>query len=185
MHSNSMLLGLAVAPLPGYGVQGKVPARFAHLVELKKSVRDKAWTHWTAAPGVATHNSGKNKSSSKNKIRLTAGTATTAGGATNASGTTVDLPSAQTSSLPTTQGSDTTSNAAVHHSSIHAGDTIAPDTAQSTEMDVDAQFIVTETVNIPNNKQKTQFALTRPAKKLCRRQPFEKGYFLTDTYIED
>eukprot|EP01032_Pedospumella_encystans_P016544 gene16544-18873_t len=96
MHLNGNMLGLAVAPLPGFGILGKVPSRFAHLVELKKSVRDKAWAHWMAAPGLVTHNashkskqsassSGNNNSSgnngaSKSKIRLTAGTGGNAGG---------------------------------------------------------------------------------------------------------
>lgn len=55
MQMNGNVLGLAVPPFPGYGVSGKVPGRYAHLVALKMSVRDKAWQLWQTAPGVVTH----------------------------------------------------------------------------------------------------------------------------------
>lgn len=52
---NGNLLGVPVPPFPGFGVGGKVPGRFANLVTLKMSVREKAWQHWQTAPGVVTH----------------------------------------------------------------------------------------------------------------------------------
>jgi hypothetical protein len=54
-----LLRGLHVPPFPGFGQDGKVPGRYAHLVELKKSVRERAWAFYAAAPGTVTQsNSG-------------------------------------------------------------------------------------------------------------------------------
>jgi hypothetical protein len=96
MHMNNNLMrGMQVAPLPGFGAAGKVPARYAHLVELKKSVRGRAWAYWLAAPGTVTQNTraagSKSVASSKSgkrdsgTIRITS-TARTASSSSTAAG---------------------------------------------------------------------------------------------------
>ena len=201
MHLNSNMLGLAVAPLPGFGILGKVPSRFAHLVELKKSVRDKAWAHWMAAPGLVTHNtshkskqsasSSGNNGASKSKIRLTAGTGGNAGGSSSSNGApsassnaNLAVNNSASSAVPATaaQDSDTGNTAEVPLSVTSA----TTNHSEPTEMEVDPPGAVAVPTDESNkNKHKTQFALHKPAKKLCKRSSFEKGYFLTDTYIED
>lgn len=209
MHLNGTMLGLAVAPLPGFGILGKVPARFAHLVELKKGVRDKAWTHWMAAPGLVTHNtSHKTKQSvahgssghhnasngtNKSKIRLTAGASGASGNYAAPSVPSVSSATQQASAASTeasvsvdnaTPSAAVASGDAVNLDSIAVATSNTNEASESTAMEIDKPTDAL-TENAHNNKHKTQFSLQRPAKKLCKRSPFEKGYFMLDTYIED
>ncbi len=218
MHLNGNMLGLAVAPLPGFGILGKVPARFAHLVELKKSVRDKAWAHWMAAPGLVTHNtshkskqgasssgggnhgSSGNAGASKSKIRLTAGTSgngsSSAGpsvpaisnaglasnDAANVNSTAPPVGAAQPNEIMNT--TSTNIPADVPQPLTSTSTSTANFSSESTDLEVD---LLTATAIESSNmhKHKTQFVLHKPAKKLCKRSPFEKRYFMMDTYSED
>lgn len=193
MHLNGNMLGLAVAPLPGFGILGKVPTRFAHLVELKKSVREKAWAHWLAAPGLVTHNtSHKNKQgpssssngASKSKIRLTAGTSDKLVSSRTTEGS-VKVSAADAVAEGTTLSGDAVSTTEENiNPANQSSQPTATNTTQYTEMDTMEVSPPIDAVADQIIKRKTQFSLHKPIKKLCQRTPVEQGYFLTDTYIE-
>ena len=158
--SNSLLRGMHVLPMPGFGLAGKVPGRYAHLVQLKKSVRERAWAHWLATTGTVNQNT-VHKS---NKSKTT--TSNSTGKSSRRDGPTIRLPGATSSTTAATATATTTGGKPIPTNpqttiSTHTEPTELSTTNTAMEVDTDMQNIV--------QKTKMKFHINPPAKRPCVR----------------
>ena len=172
--SNSLLRGMHVPPMPGFGLAGKVPGRYAHLVQLKKSVRERAWAHWLATTGTVNQNT-MHKS---NKSKTT--TSNSTGKSSRRDGPTIRLPGATSSTTAATATATTTGGKPIPTNpqttiSTHTEPTELSTTNTAMEVDTDMQNII--------QKTKTKFHINPPAKRPCvRRTEAVTQAFVIDLY---